>query len=60
MSIKDYAEGEPMEINWRKEDLRLICCKCGFVHRVRFAIAGHRLRLRMREDKEYNSNTRRR
>ena len=41
-----YEENEPIEINWRKQDLQMICCQCGFMHRLKFVVSGHELRMR--------------
>ena len=41
------APGEPVDFNWRETDFVMQCCDCGLVHKVRFAVAGRMMRLRM-------------
>ena len=48
-----YGHGDAIDIKWRKEDHRFICCKCGFVHRLRFSVAGDKLRMRVWDDKRW-------
>ena len=48
-----YSHGEAVDIPWRKEDYRFVCCKCGFTHRLRFSVAGDRLRMRVWDDKRW-------
>ena len=45
-----YKGGEPGEFNWRRQDWKMCCCDCGLVHRIRFAVAGHRIRVRVWRD----------
>lgn len=52
--------GEIVEVNWRRQDLRFACCDCGLTHRLRFAIVGHKLRLRAYLDDEGTAYCRKR
>ena len=57
--IKRYTENEPLDLEWRKEDLKFVCCDCGLVHRIRFAVAGKWLRARARRDNRSTGQCRR-
>ncbi len=42
-----FKQGEAAEFNWRKADFNFSCCDCGLVHTIRFAVSGHRMRMRV-------------
>jgi hypothetical protein len=45
--IPTYHDGDKVDFNWRKNDYRFICCNCDFVHRIRFVVAGDKIRMRV-------------
>ncbi len=52
-SILDVEHGGKFDLNWRRHDHRFICCDCGSVHRLRFIVAGERMRIRAWNDEQY-------
>jgi len=42
----EVQPGEARKVDWRQRDLRLACCACGLVHRIRFNVRGKWLILR--------------
>lgn len=51
--------GDPTQIRWRKVDLKMACCDCGLVHRVRFKVKGPYLVFRMWRDTRATGQIRR-
>jgi len=52
LPFPEIEDGEAIEFNWRRQDLRFACCDCGLVHRIRFAIVRDTLRMRTHKDYE--------
>jgi len=48
-----YNHGDAVDILWRKEDHRFVCCGCGFTHRLRFTVVKDKLRMRVWDDKRW-------
>jgi hypothetical protein len=42
-----YASGDKVDFNWRTNDYRFICCRCGKVHILRFVVSGDKIRMRV-------------
>ncbi len=40
------APGEPYRIEWERKDLKMACCDCGLIHRLRFNVRGRWLIVR--------------
>lgn len=55
----EFEGGEPLHINWRKSDLKMACCDCGLVHRMRFIVSGKRIRIRAWRDNRSTAALRR-
>ena len=53
-----YA-GEVVELKWRKKDLRMACCDCSLVHRIRFKVDRGSLFIKMRRDNRATGQLRR-
>jgi len=54
-----FHEGDAVDFNWRKKDFNFMCCDCGLVHTLRFAVKGHLLRMRAWRDNKATANARR-
>ena len=46
----NIEEGKDYRIRWRKDDLRMACCDCGLIHRIRFFVRGEWLVIRAHRD----------
>lgn len=51
--------GEATDFNWRKKDFKFQCCDCGLVHRMRFIVSGHKIRMRVWRDNRATGQVRR-
>ncbi len=51
--------GQAIEFNWHKKDYLVACCDCHLVHRFRFIVAGHTLRIRTWRDNRKTAALRR-
>lgn len=39
----DIAPGQEVDISWRDEDIKMACCDCNLVHRLRFRVRGDKI-----------------
>ena len=56
----DYAAGEEVVIDWRREDFCFACCDCCLVHRLRFTVRGGKLIMQVWRENRATGQLRRR
>lgn len=42
----EIKAGEPYRLSFKRKDLRMACCDCGLIHRLRFNVRGDWLVIR--------------